>query len=653
MVSVEQISMEFSARAVLEDVSFQINAKEKIALVGKNGAGKSTLLKILAGRQIPTSGKVVAPKEMKVGYLPQHLLTNDERTVREEAELAFEDVLRQRKRVEELSNRMAEREDYDSQEYLKLIEELTHATERLQMMGGDECEAELEKTLMGLGFTRGDFDRRTSEFSGGWRMRVELAKILLSKPDLLLLDEPTNHLDIESIEWFEGFLKTSGAAVVLVSHDRAFINRVTGRTIEISLGRIFDYKVSYDEYVTLRAERREQQLRAYRNQQKMIAETEDFIERFRYKATKSVQVQSRIKQLAKLQMVEVDEEDTSALNLRFPPSPRSGQIPVEIEGLSKSYGNVNALENVSLIINRGEKVAFVGKNGEGKSTLVKCIMNEIGDYTGKLKIGHNVQIGYFAQNQASLLDGEITVFDTIDRVAVGDVRTKIRDILAAFMFKGEDIEKKVKVLSGGERSRLAMIRLLLSPVNLLILDEPTNHLDMASKDVLKRAIREFDGTAIVVSHDRDFLDGLVDKIYEFKNHRIREYIGGIYEFLNHKRMENLDALNATARKEEGSGLNAESTEKKKQNQLSYEQHKQATREMRKLQKQVEEVEKEIEKIDIAIKEIEGELSNPEKAQDAELFQRYERLKREQEQKMYEWEILSESVQKSSNEGVVD
>ncbi len=645
--------MEFSARAVLEDVSFQINAKEKIALVGKNGAGKSTLLKILAGRQIPTSGKVVAPKEMKVGYLPQHLLTNDERTVREEAELAFEDVLRQRKRVEELSNRMAEREDYDSQEYLELIEELTHATERLQMMGGDECEAELEKTLMGLGFTRGDFDRRTSEFSGGWRMRVELAKILLGKPDLLLLDEPTNHLDIESIEWFEGFLKTSGAAVVLVSHDRAFINRVTGRTIEISLGRIFDYKVSYDEYVTLRAERREQQLRAYRNQQKMIAETEDFIERFRYKATKSVQVQSRIKQLAKLQMVEVDEEDTSALNLRFPPSPRSGQIPVEIEGLSKSYGNVNALENVSLIINRGEKVAFVGKNGEGKSTLVKCIMNEIGDYTGKLKIGHNVQIGYFAQNQASLLDGEITVFDTIDRVAVGDVRTKIRDILAAFMFKGEDIEKKVKVLSGGERSRLAMIRLLLSPVNLLILDEPTNHLDMASKDVLKRAIREFDGTAIVVSHDRDFLDGLVDKIYEFKNHRIREYIGGIYEFLNHKRMENLDALNATARKEEGSGLNAESTEKKKQNQLSYEQHKQATREMRKLQKQVEEVEKEIEKIDIAIKEIEGELSNPEKAQDAELFQRYERLKREQEQKMYEWEILSESVQKSSNEGVVD
>lgn len=645
--------MEFSARAVLEDVSFQINAKEKIALVGKNGAGKSTLLKILAGRQIPTSGKVVAPKEMKVGYLPQHLLTNDERTVREEAELAFEDVLRQRKRVEELSNRMAEREDYDSQEYLKLIEELTHATERLQMMGGDECEAELEKTLMGLGFTRGDFDRRTSEFSGGWRMRVELAKILLGKPDLLLLDEPTNHLDIESIEWFEGFLKTSGAAVVLVSHDRAFINRVTGRTIEISLGRIFDYKVSYDEYVTLRAERREQQLRAYRNQQKMIAETEDFIERFRYKATKSVQVQSRIKQLAKLQMVEVDEEDTSALNLRFPPSPRSGQIPVEIEGLSKSYGNVNALENVSLIINRGEKVAFVGKNGEGKSTLVKCIMNEIGDYTGKLKIGHNVQIGYFAQNQASLLDGEITVFDTIDRVAVGDVRTKIRDILAAFMFKGEDIEKKVKVLSGGERSRLAMIRLLLSPVNLLILDEPTNHLDMASKDVLKRAIREFDGTAIVVSHDRDFLDGLVDKIYEFKNHRIREYIGGIYEFLNYKRMENLDALNATARKEEGSGLNAESTEKKKQNQLSYEQHKQAAREMRKLQKQVEEVEKEIEKIDVAIKEIEGELSNPEKAQDAELFQRYERLKREQEQKMYEWEILSESVQKSSNEGVVD
>ncbi len=651
MISVDHLSVEFSAKPVFDDVSFQINPKDKIALVGKNGAGKSTLLKIFAGLQMPTSGTVVVPKDVKVGYLPQHLLTNDQNTVLEEAEKAFEAILKQRERVDELTNRLSDRHDFESEEYLRLIDDLTHASERLQMMGGDDYRADLEKTLLGLGFLRSDFDRPTSEFSGGWRMRVELAKILLGKPDLLLLDEPTNHLDIESIEWFEEFLRTTSAAVVLVSHDRTFINRVTNRTIEISLGHIYDYKVAYDEFLELRKERREQQLRAYRNQQKMIADTEEFIERFRYKATKSVQVQSRIKQLAKLQRVEVDEQDTSALNLRFPPSPRSGQIPVEIDGLSKAYGDHRVLESVSMIINRGEKIAFVGKNGEGKSTLVKCIMGEISDYTGKLKQGHNVQIGYFAQNQASLLDGEVSVFDTIDRVAVGDIRTKIRDILAAFMFTGDDIDKKVKVLSGGERSRLAMIRLLLSPVNLLILDEPTNHLDIPSKEVLKQAIRDFDGTAIVVSHDRDFLDGLVDKVYEFKNHTTREYIGGIYDFLRQKQMDSLDALNSTVRqmdKEPNSSANVsqETLDKKKQNQLTYEQRKQAVREARKKQKQVEEAERDIEHLELRIKEIENQLSDPEKAQDADLFQTYERLKRELEQKMYEWEILNEEAERA-------
>lgn len=651
MISVDHLSVEFSAKPVFDDVSFQINPKDKIALVGKNGAGKSTLLKIFAGLQMPTSGSVVVPKDVKVGYLPQHLLTNDQNTVLEEAEKAFEAILKQRERVDSLTNQLSDRHDFESEEYLRLIDDLTHASERLQMMGGDDYRADLEKTLLGLGFLRSDFDRPTSEFSGGWRMRVELAKILLGKPDLLLLDEPTNHLDIESIEWFEDFLRTTSAAVVLVSHDRTFINRVTNRTIEISLGHIYDYKVAYDEFLELRKERREQQLRAYRNQQKVIADTEEFIERFRYKATKSVQVQSRIKQLAKLQRIEVDEQDTSSLNLRFPPSPRSGQIPVEIDGLSKAYGDHRVLESVSMIINRGEKIAFVGKNGEGKSTLVKCIMGEISDYTGKLKQGHNVQIGYFAQNQASLLDGEVSVFDTIDRVAVGDIRTKIRDILAAFMFTGDDIDKKVKVLSGGERSRLAMIRLLLSPVNLLILDEPTNHLDIPSKEVLKQAIRDFDGTAIVVSHDRDFLDGLVDKVYEFKNHTTREYIGGIYEFLRQKQMDSLDTLNSTVRqmdKEPNSATDTmeEALDKKKLNQLTYEQRKQAVREARKIQKQVEEAERNIEQLESRIKEIENQLSDPEKAQDADLFQTYERLKRELEQKMYEWEILNEEAERA-------
>ncbi|MBQ7748722.1 MAG: ABC-F family ATP-binding cassette domain-containing protein, partial [Paludibacteraceae bacterium] len=522
MISVEQLSVEFSAKPLFDNISFQVNPKDKIALVGKNGAGKSTMLKIFAGLQQPTSGRLSVPKGVVIGYLPQHMLYNDGVTVREEAEKAFDGIKQQQKLIDRLTTEMSERTDYESKDYMDLIDTLTHESEKLNMMGGADYEAELEKTLMGLGFTREDFDRQTTEFSGGWRMRIEIAKILLSKPDVLLLDEPTNHLDIESIQWFENFLSTTSAAVILVSHDKAFINHVTNRTIEISLGKIYDYKVPYDKYLELRKERREQQIRAYENQKKMIEDTEDFIEKFRYKATKAVQVQSRIKQLAKIERLEVDMEDTSCLNLRFPPAPRSGQIPVEVEGLTKKYDDKTILQDIGLIINRGEKVAFVGKNGEGKSTLVKCIMGEISDYTGKLKLGHNVQIGYFAQNQASLLDGEVTVFDTIDRVAVGDIRTKIRDILGAFMFGGEASDKKVKVLSGGERSRLAMIKLLLEPVNLLILDEPTNHLDIPSKEVLKQAIKDFDGTAIIVSHDRDFLDGLVDKVYEFSNKKVRE-----------------------------------------------------------------------------------------------------------------------------------
>ncbi len=653
MISVEHLTMEFSAKPIFDDVSFQINPKDKIALVGKNGAGKSTMLKIFAHEQTPTSGTVVVPNDVKVGYLPQHLLTKDNCTVREEAEKAFDGIKKQQKRIDELTKQVTERTDYESDAYMRLIDDLTHATEQLQMMGGDDYQADLEKTLMGLGFERSDFERQTSEFSGGWRMRIELAKILLGKPDLLLLDEPTNHLDIESIEWFEDFLKNTSAALLLVSHDRAFINHITNRTIEISLGHIYDYKVAYDEYLELRKERREQQLRAYHNQQKMIADTEDFIERFRYKATKSVQVQSRIKQLAKIERIEVDEEDTSRLNLKFPPSPRSGQIPVEIEDLTKAYGEHVILNKIGLIINRGEKVAFVGKNGEGKSTLVKCIMGEINDYTGKLKMGHNVQIGYFAQNQAALLDGELTVFETIDNVAVGDIRTKIRDILGAFMFGGEAIDKKVKVLSGGERSRLAMIRLLLTPVNLLILDEPTNHLDIPSKEVLKQAIKDFDGTAIIVSHDRDFLDGLVDKVYEFGGKKVREHIGGIYDFLQAKRMDSLAALNTTVKAEKTSALSKEPnssaatgvTEEKQQRQLSYEQRKEQTRMARKAQKAADDAEAAVEKLDAEIKALEVELQDPANAQNAEMYQRYNKLKHEQEQKMYEWEILAEEAEK--------
>jgi ATP-binding cassette subfamily F protein 3 len=541
MVSIDNLKVEFSATPLFTDVSFVVNPKDRVALVGKNGAGKSTMLKIIAGQQQPTSGCVSRQKGVTVGYLPQVMVLSDMRTVMEEAETAFAHISDMQAKLERMNAQLAERTDYESEEYMALVEEFTHENERFLMMGGQNYKAELERTLIGLGFRREDFNRPTSEFSGGWRMRIELAKILLQKPDVLLLDEPTNHLDIGSIQWLEGFLATKANAVMLVSHDRAFINNVTNRTIEISCGRITDYKVKYNDFVRLREERREQQLRAYENQQKEIAEIKDFIERFRYKPTKSNQVQSRIKQLEKIVPIEIDEVDTSMLRLKFPPCLRSGDYPVICDEVAKNYGAHNVFNRVNLTIKRGEKVAFVGNNGEGKSTLIKCIMNEI-EHDGELKIGHNVQIGYFAQNQAQLLDDNITVFDTIDRVAKGDMRLKIRDLLGAFMFGGEASDKFVKVLSGGERSRLAMIRLLLEPVNLLILDEPTNHLDLKTKDVLKQALNDFDGTLIVVSHDRDFLDGLVTKVYEFGNKKVREHLCGIYEFLETKKMENLQEL---------------------------------------------------------------------------------------------------------------
>ena len=541
MISVESLHVEFGVKPLFTDASFVVNDRDRIALVGKNGAGKSTLLKILCGKQQPTSGTVSVPHDTTIGYLPQVMVLQDDTTVREEAQKAFADVTKMKERIDALNRQLSERTDYESEDYMALVERFTQEHERYQMMGAEGCEAELERTLVGLGFSRSDFDRPTSEFSGGWRMRIELAKILLQKPDVLLLDEPTNHLDIESIQWLEQFLAQSSSAVVLVSHDRAFINNVSNRTLEISCGRIVDYKVKYNEYVVLRQERREQQQRAYENQQKEMADMRQFIERFRYQATKAVQVQQKIKQLEKMVPIEVDEVDNSAMHLKFPPCLRSGDYPVICEDVRKDYGAHRVFDQVTLTIKRGEKVAFVGKNGEGKSTLVKCIMGEI-PFDGHLKIGHNVQIGYFAQNQAQLLDESLTVFQTIDHVAKGEIRLRINDILGAFMFGGEASDKKVKVLSGGERSRLAMIRLLLEPVNLLILDEPTNHLDMASKDVLKEAIRAFDGTAIIVSHDREFLDGLVSKVYEFGGGRVREHLGGIYDFLQSRNLTDLSQL---------------------------------------------------------------------------------------------------------------
>ena len=647
MISVEGLKVEFNATPLFEEVSYVINKKDRIALVGKNGAGKSTMLKILAGLQRPTEGVVAVPRECTIGYLPQVMVLSDERTVMQEAELAFEHIFEMQADIERMNCELAERTDYDSPEYQKLIDRFTHQNERFLMMGGTNYRAELERTLQGLGFSRQDFDRPTSEFSGGWRMRIELAKLLLRRPDVLLLDEPTNHLDIESIQWLENFLATRANAVVLVSHDRAFLNNVTTRTIEISCGRIYDYKVKYDEFVLLRKERREQQLRAYENQQKQIEDTEAFIERFRYKATKAVQVQSRIKQLEKIERIEVDEEDNSALRLKFTCSSRSGNYPVICENVAKAYGAHVVFHDVNLTINRGEKVAFVGKNGEGKSTLVKCIMDEITDFTGKLTLGHNVQIGYFAQNQAQLLDENLTVFDTIDRVAVGDIRLKIRDILGAFMFGGEASDKKVKVLSGGERTRLAMIKLLLEPVNFLILDEPTNHLDMRSKDVLKEALREFDGTVILVSHDRDFLDGLATKVYEFGGGLVKEHLGGIYDFLQKKQIENLNELqkspalsaSPTAGKNAADEPQAASAAR-----LSYEEQKDLNKRIRKAEKRVAECEEGIEKTEAEIAALEAQMATPEGAADLKLYEQHGALKKKLDEIMEAWEEASLEVE---------
>ena len=638
VISVENLKVEFGVTPLFDDVSFVINKKDRIALVGKNGAGKSTMLKILAGLQRPTSGVVAVPREVTIGYLPQVMVLSDECTVMEEAEKAFEHIAEMQAALERMNQELADRTDYESESYHALIERFTRENERFLMMGGTNYQAEIERTLQGLGFSRSDFDRPTSEFSGGWRMRIELAKLLLRRPDVLLLDEPTNHLDIESIQWLENFLATRCNAVVLVSHDRAFINNVTTRTIEITCGRIYDYKVPYDEFVKLRKERREQQLRAYENQQKQIQDTEEFIERFRYKATKAVQVQSRIKQLEKIVPIEVDEEDNSALRLKFPPAMRSGNYPVICEDVRKTYGEHVVFDHVTLTINRGEKVAFVGKNGEGKSTLVKCIMGEI-PFDGKLTIGHNVQIGYFAQNQAQLLDENLTVFDTIDRVATGDVRLKIRDILGAFMFGGEASDKKVKVLSGGERSRLAMIKLLLEPVNFLILDEPTNHLDMRSKDVLKDAIRDFDGTVIVVSHDREFLDGLVTKVYEFGGGQVREHLGGIYDFLQKKKIDSLQQLAAPT-------LSASPTATKTEEapvseaKLSYEAQKELAKKIRKVEKQVADCEARIEKLEADIATLETRMATPEGASDMSLYEQHTALKKELDTAVEEWENAS-------------
>ncbi len=646
MISVEHLSVEFSARLLFTDVSFVINKKDRIALVGKNGAGKSTLLKILSGHQEPTSGTVAVQNDITIGYLPQVMVLSDEHTVMEEAEKAFEHISDMQQRVEQLNNQLANRTDYESESYMQLVETFTHESERFQLMGGMNYHAELERTLQGLGFATSDFNRPTKEFSGGWRMRIELAKLLLRRPDVLLLDEPTNHLDIESIRWLEKFLARSASAVVLVSHDRAFINNVTNRTLEISCGKITDYKVKYDDYVKLRAERREQQLRAYENQQKEIADIKDFIERFRYKPTKAVQVQSRIKQLEKIVPIEVDEVDNSSLHLKFPPCSRSGDYPVICEDLRKDYGKHCVFHNVNLTIKRGEKVAFVGKNGEGKSTLVKCIMNEI-PYTGKLKLGHNVEIGYYAQNQAQMLDGELTVFDTIDRVAKGDIRLKIRDILGAFMFGGEASDKKVKVLSGGERSRLAMIKLLLEPVNFLILDEPTNHLDMRTKDVLKEAILSFDGTVIVVSHDRDFLDGLVSKVYEFGGGLVREHIGGIYDFLQKKEMESLDELHTAGSPSattQSTSKAPTSAEVASEGKLSYEEQKEKAKLRRKAEKLVEKCEEDVARLEQEKADVEAKLATPEGATDATLFEAYAKVQQELKQAEDAWEKAMEAIE---------
>lgn len=637
MISINNLSVEFSSQLLFDNINYVINPKDKIALVGKNGAGKSTMLKIIAGLQKPTNGSVAVPQDVTIGYLPQQMVLEDTLTVVEEVRKVFAHVKEMHDRLDAMSAQLAERTDYDSDDYHALIDRVTTLTEQIAMASSDNYEADMERTLIGLGFVREDFNRPTSEFSGGWRMRIELAKLLLQRPDVLLLDEPTNHLDIESIQWLESFLVSKAKAVVLVSHDRAFIDNVTNRTIEISCGKIYDYSVNYSKFVELRAERIEQQMRAFRNQQKQIADTEEFIERFRYKATKSVQVQSRIKQLAKIERIEVDEVDTSHLSLRFPPAPRSGDFPLIVEELGKAYGDHQVFDHATFTLRRGEKVAFVGKNGEGKSTLVKCIMGEI-PFTGSLRIGHNVKIGYFAQNQAQLLDGEITVFDTIDRVAVGDIRTKIRDILGAFMFGGEASDKKVKVLSGGEKTRLAMIKLLLEPVNLLILDEPTNHLDMKTKDILKQAIRDFDGTVIVVSHDREFLDGLVEKVYEFGGGQVRECLGGIYEFLEKKRLSSLRELELPISKTAVAEKKTAAPEKPEPSaaKLSYAEQRERDKAVKRAAKKVDEAEAMVGQRETELADIEARIAAGEVV--PEIFEAHAAATKEVENAMSMWEL---------------
>ena len=642
MISIQGLKVEFGSQVLFENINYVINKRDKVALVGKNGAGKSTMLKIIAGEQQPTSGVVARQADITIGYLPQQMRLKDEHTVKQEAALAFEHLQQMDAAIERMNNELAERTDYDSDSYQELIERVAQKTELRSLMQGDHIEAEIEKTLMGLGFERSDFDRPTSEFSGGWRMRIELAKLLLRRPDVLLLDEPTNHLDIESIQWLEAFLKNRNGALLLVSHDRAFIDNVTNRTIEISLGKIYDYKVSYSQFVELRKERVEQQMRAYENQQRLIHDTEDFIEKFRYKATKAVQVQSRIKMLDKLERIEVDEVDRSRMRLKFPPAPRSGDYPVIAEDLRKDYGNLNVFDGVTFTIKRGEKVAFVGKNGAGKSTLVKCIMGEI-PFDGKLQIGHNVKIGYFAQNQAQLLDESLTVYDTIDYVAVGDIRTRINDILGAFMFGGKNADKKVKVLSGGEKSRLAMIRLLLQPVNLLILDEPTNHLDMPSKDVLKEAIQAFDGTVIVVSHDRDFLNGIVNKVYEFGDHRVREHLGGIYDFLQKKRLDSLQQLEASSHPATASA--AEPEPAASQGKMDYQRQKERERRIRQAEKKVKTLETQIANLEQQLSDIEQQLSTA-TSENLDIYYTHSKISRELEEVMAKWELACEELEKT-------
>ena len=647
MISVQALKVEFGSQVLFENISYVVNKRDKIALVGKNGAGKTTMLKIIAGEQLPTSGTVARQADITIGYLPQQMKLVDTLTVKQEAARAFEHLNQMDAAIDRMNQELAERTDYDSEEYHDLIDRVAQKTELRALMQSENMEAEIEKTLTGLGFERSDFDRPTQEFSGGWRMRIELAKLLLRRPDVLLLDEPTNHLDIESIQWLESFLKNRNGALLLVSHDRAFIDNVTNRTIEISLGKIYDYKVSYSQFVELRKERVEQQMRAYENQQKLIHDTEDFIERFRYKATKAVQVQSRIKMLDKLERIEVDEVDRSRMRLKFPPAPRSGDYPVIAEDLRKDYGALNVFHDVTFTIKRGEKVAFVGKNGAGQSTLVKCIMGEI-PFDGKLQIGHNVKIGYFAQNQAQLLDETLTVHDTIDYVAVGDIRSRINDILGAFMFGGKAADKKVKVLSGGEKSRLAMIRLLLQPVNLLILDEPTNHLDMPSKDVLKEAIQAFDGTVIVVSHDRDFLNGIVDKVYEFGDHRVREHLGGIYDFLQKKRLDSLQQLEIKNSPDSAADVETQNLASPvSQGKADYQRQKERERLIRQAEKKVKTLEAKIAELEQQLTDIEDKLSTA-SSEDLDIYYTHSKINRELEEVMANWEQASEELEKAKS-----